>query len=268
MNYSIFFSKHDQQTKENWKLLVKGELEQCEDLLEHLEKIGYSTKSVPFQTELEQTILEEYKTSLLPVKPNLSGEFGSILVHHQKRLGTYKESEENVNLVPNLLDADSDFLDSLGTVSPYSGTTEINASRNKKYLKNMTVEEFRGKFFREMKSKAKKGQPQAKEYFQWLKTEKSLIENQEIAQIGLENSDTNQSETELNSENFAKIQKYAPKSDMPQESKIVKLKSNFSEHIMEKIEIPKHKVKKGATYQVGDCFYDENGDFMHRIPGI
>uniref|UniRef100_A0A675B374 Uncharacterized protein n=2 Tax=Anopheles darlingi TaxID=43151 RepID=A0A675B374_ANODA len=38
--------------------------------------------------------------------------------------------------------------------------------------------------------------------------------------------------------------------------------------IKEFIKIPKKLYKKGATYQVDDCFYDDDGEFLYRVPGM
>lgn len=38
--------------------------------------------------------------------------------------------------------------------------------------------------------------------------------------------------------------------------------------IQEVIKIPKSVYKKDATYKVGDCFYDDDGEFLYRVPGL
>uniref|UniRef100_A0A182QZW0 Uncharacterized protein n=1 Tax=Anopheles farauti TaxID=69004 RepID=A0A182QZW0_9DIPT len=40
------------------------------------------------------------------------------------------------------------------------------------------------------------------------------------------------------------------------------------EDIKEFIKIPEKLHKKGATYQVDDCFYDDDGEFLYRVPGM
>lgn len=34
------------------------------------------------------------------------------------------------------------------------------------------------------------------------------------------------------------------------------------------IRIPKKAWKEGYTYRVKDCFYDDKGDFLYRVPGL
>ncbi|XP_035780325.1 neugrin-like [Anopheles albimanus] len=38
--------------------------------------------------------------------------------------------------------------------------------------------------------------------------------------------------------------------------------------IKEFIKIPSKLYKKGATYQLDDCFYDDDGEFLYRVPGM
>ena len=40
------------------------------------------------------------------------------------------------------------------------------------------------------------------------------------------------------------------------------------EDIKEFIKIPKKLYKEGATYQLDDCFYDDDGEFLYRVPGM
>lgn len=38
--------------------------------------------------------------------------------------------------------------------------------------------------------------------------------------------------------------------------------------IREFVKIPKKLYRKGATYQLDDCFYDDDGEFLYRVPGM
>lgn len=38
--------------------------------------------------------------------------------------------------------------------------------------------------------------------------------------------------------------------------------------LRENIHIPRKLYKKGATYQLDDCFYDDDGEFLYRVPGM
>ena len=60
------------------------------------------------------------------------------------------------------------------------------------------------------------------------------------------------------------MQKY--KEIKPDEN--IVLKSENRMEIKEKIYIPTDLHKENAVYQINDCFYDSNGEFLHRIPGV
>merc|ERR1712062_859084 len=126
--------------------------------------------------ELEQKILEDYSASLQPIRPQLTGPFGSILLNHKKLLGKLKDpnNEENVVEIKNLLNDDDDFHQTLNTPNPKLGTARINAESNSKLdSKLVTVHKFRKLFYYEMQKKAKTSD-HAKKYFKWLKTEKNF----------------------------------------------------------------------------------------------
>lgn len=38
--------------------------------------------------------------------------------------------------------------------------------------------------------------------------------------------------------------------------------------IREHIRIPRRLQKEGATYKMGDCYYDDDGEFLYRVPGM
>ena len=139
-------------------------------------------------------------------------------------------------------------------------------------MKKLNIDQFREKFFQEMKQKAKRNEPGAKQYFQWLKTEQSLFEQTEPTKIDVNvNSSIVSSDDKLYPDDKV-IAKYAePEShqkNLVKLDKYKKLQENFSNDIMWKIEIPKPQYREGATYQVGNSFYDSNGNFSYRIPGM
>jgi hypothetical protein len=35
-----------------------------------------------------------------------------------------------------------------------------------------------------------------------------------------------------------------------------------------RIQVPAEKWKKGCTFKVGDCYYDDDGTFLYRVPGM
>uniref|UniRef100_A0A8D8R1N9 Uncharacterized protein n=1 Tax=Cacopsylla melanoneura TaxID=428564 RepID=A0A8D8R1N9_9HEMI len=39
-------------------------------------------------------------------------------------------------------------------------------------------------------------------------------------------------------------------------------------HVEDYIKIPKEQYTKGAMYKVDDCFYNDKGEFLYRVPGL
>lgn len=46
------------------------------------------------------------------------------------------------------------------------------------------------------------------------------------------------------------------------------LKLMDMENQPDRIKIPKEEWKKGSLYKVNDCFYDDKGQFLYRVPGL
>ena len=42
----------------------------------------------------------------------------------------------------------------------------------------------------------------------------------------------------------------------------------LSPPIREQIFVPKELYKKGGTFRVNDCYYDDDGEFLYRVPGM
>ena len=127
------------------------------------------------------------------------------------------------------------------------------------------MEKFRQLFYRELKKKAKTSED-AKTYFKWLKTENNFLEeSKENSPEKLLEGTVENVETDLKTvKDERKVQKYK---EIKHDENIV-LKSRSKMELKEKIDIPLDLHKENAVYQVGECFYDSNGEFLHRIPGV
>ena len=114
-----------------------------------------------------------------------------------------------------------------------------------------------------MKKKAKNDE-NAKTYFKWLKMENEKFDQAEQKTVPL--IDTSEIEESLKDER--KIKKFKDSKDNDDQDKVISLKSKAqNDEPKMKLEIPLDIYKKGATYQLNDCFYDSNGEFLYRIPG-
>lgn len=61
------------------------------------------------------------------------------------------------------------------------------------------------------------------------------------------------------------VPKYEVASVQPSEAEFRKLTMIA---IKDHIRIPKHVWKKGGTYKLNDCYYDDDGEFLYRVPGM
>jgi hypothetical protein len=81
------------------------------------------------------------------------------------------------------------------------------------------------------------------------------------------------------------VSKHSKREDMPEEiqdansdanSEMVKSNSaGPNQTVIEtssdppgRIRVPAEKWKKGCTFKVGDCYYDDDGTFLYRVPGM
>lgn len=71
-------------------------------------------------------------------------------------------------------------------------------------------------------------------------------------------SDTNVDMFKVKKFDSVPVAKSTDRSFMPQKAPEVK----------EFLKIPRNLKKKGATYQLDDCFYDDDGEFLYRVPGM
>lgn len=61
------------------------------------------------------------------------------------------------------------------------------------------------------------------------------------------------------------VPKYEITTAQPSETEFRKLTMAA---IKDHIKIPKHMWKEGATYKLNDCYYDDDGEFLYRVPGM
>lgn len=113
----------------------------------------------------------------------------------------------------------------------------------------------------------------------YLLTEPSKFKNQQsITWTGFQKSEnvpeTLQTKNLVESENVIEIQEHAPeltaiKKYETKTGVVVKTAKEYGHLVYpEKISIPKKKWKKGHTYKLNDCYYDDDGEFLFRVPGL
>jgi hypothetical protein len=49
---------------------------------------------------------------------------------------------------------------------------------------------------------------------------------------------------------------------------VTEMSSDISKDPPERIRVPAEKWQKGCTFKIGDCYYDDDGTFLYRVPGM
>jgi len=289
-------AKYDSMAMENWKLLSQGRLEIDEELKNHLasssrKQLGLSTGQVQ---EMEQEILERLQSNVeeLP-RPQLPGPFGSIVANYKDKLAKGNEPEHNVKEnIYETFEMSRIFGDNTipGTplsneVSAYKDTallaTRIDLSKERK----MDIDQFRRKYLKSTtgvdKNQKIKSNPYRDKYLQWLETEKKRSDKQTKDIKFLNTSDILDNITEstvgtndVNDERaFNEPMKGVSESSSKEEVFVFDAQSGYKKPYVspdhsDKIQIPRKLRHKSRLYKVDDCFYDCDGDFVYRVPGL
>ena len=268
----------DQEVKSNWAKLAKGQLEISDAYRTHLTEGGSRLCQGPPQIssgsyhELTQSILFDHSKSLEPVKPLKKGKFGVILSDYQQKLNRNKpdslplgERDQIVVDVPDghMLSEGDEVRNLTGLRNPEIETSRINVEKVDPKLKragHITLETFRKDFLiKQAKKGAKSGNQTAKVYLDWLQKEEQTRETK-LPAFKIEDN--------LETESTSKVQKYLEQSDEATKGPPNPFKYKPQEHkIRPKVSVPSD-LKPGQTFQVGDCFYDSNGEFIYRVPGL
>lgn len=79
--------------------------------------------------------------------------------------------------------------------------------------------------------------------------------------------------TQISSENEESVDANSIESSLQESTNVISRKevSKFIDLANDyplAIRIPKNVWKEGYTYRVKDCFYDDKGDFLYRVPGL
>lgn len=125
-----------------------------------------------------------------------------------------------------------------------------------------------------------KSMDSTKNHINFVNPRKNLVKGNREAlydlQITLNRPDnygeTNQNYSELKTNEstdveIISIEEFRPKKDLMHFKDSHLLKIN-DDPIKQNIKISKKIWKRGATYKKGDCFYDDDGEFLYRVPGM
>jgi len=296
----------DSEVRSNWKRLNAGLLEGIsEEYMEHLKSGGPQlVQGPPLSSgafnELTQNILTEHQRSLAPPKPAVKGKFGKIYADYKSKLeassgpppGQLPDPDSDGRIVLDVKDnhlmaAQDDLRDSLPSLrSSYGDTALLNVQGVDSKLKKagpITLDRFRQKYlFANANKEAKKGNAVSRVYLEWLnkiQQEESRLGTKEAPKLIKENQDIkNMLLSTVDENSFQPLPKYNQPKEEVQEIEGVGEQSPFgsdseeSPVIQVKIDTTTQEGEEGsdpdALIQKGDCFYDAQGNFLHRVPGL
>lgn len=280
--------EHDASVRETWKLFEAGKLEQLHpDFVEHLKKFSHRS----FDSASNAYANVERVQFQFPKPKNR--EFSHILTSLNKPKIKPVEIEADANAKKTLLINDQKNDESI--LPPTTGDTYIYGQivdkkyktfdqfeRSKKTIESAPRHSQELQIQRQV-SACSDGRDQTATVENTNKiakvsTEKTLPSNQEtqsplLSQIERYTAVSNPSGTgvvvdlteEIKFDANAYVQKYNTRTvtvKKPEKGTI-----QFQE-IKDRIYIPRKAYKRGALYKVNDCFYDDDGELLYRVPGL
>ncbi|CAG9818329.1 unnamed protein product [Phaedon cochleariae] len=243
-NFSKSDSKivnHDANVQKNWKSFEKGEMTDLpEDLVEHLNKF---TKRISRNNLVQYSSPVNNKKEII-VQPDAPREFSEIISSYErlKNKNRVQEEVKEVQTVSNY--------PSLPANPENSDTYLMIDKKNMKQRKHMTLTQLQNK----IQTKALDGNILSEDEKMILKEINPPTETENISLAQVNEEDTTIIMNKFNSTGGS----------------LVKKSERDYNHLIypEKIRIPKDKVRKGYTYRLNDCFYDCDGEFLYRVPGM
>jgi len=277
--------KYNKEVVQNWKLLSKGQLELEPRYEEHLREgnrsIGVSSGEKHLAEQEIKVNFEKHSIGL--PKPVIPGEFASIIVNYNKKLARDKQEEADLQ-TQEVFQVHSLFGDNTipGTpmeneVSVYTDTallaTNIDLSREK----HMDIIKFRNKYLKKdikQEEELNDPNPYRKKYLEWVKKEeeKSKFAAKTVEKIDATQLSIISKDTQLLYETAESEQIDVQVSETGQ-TFVFNPEAGYKQPYVkpnnpDAIEIPEEIKNKYKFYQLGDSFYDVNGEFLYRIPGL
>eukprot|EP00090_Calanus_glacialis_P010440 TRINITY_DN18824_c0_g1_i1.p1 TRINITY_DN18824_c0_g1~~TRINITY_DN18824_c0_g1_i1.p1 ORF type:complete len:479 (-),score=140.43 TRINITY_DN18824_c0_g1_i1:36-1439(-) len=274
--------KYNKTVVDNWKLLSSGQLELEPEYEKHLKEGNRSLSLSSGEKNLaEQEIRVKLEKTLALPKPAVPGEFASIIVNYNNKLA--RDKQEASLEVKEVIEMQSLFGENTipGTpleneVSPYSETALLVSSIDLSREKLMDIEKFRNLYLKDSKKKKKVEDPNRfrEKYLEWVKNEGekskfatkavNKIDAVELSKIGKDNQllyeAAEREEIDVQLSETGQTFVYDPEAGYKQ--------PYISPENPDTIEIPEGMKNKYNFYQLGDSFYDRDGQFLYRVPGL
>ncbi|XP_072385543.1 uncharacterized protein [Diabrotica undecimpunctata] len=223
---------HDATVEKNWQEFRKGKLiDLPPDLVEHLKK--FTNRKVNVQ-------LDNKKKEIVN-RPKIQSEFSEIITGYQ-RLKNKVETEKNE-------------------------VVKVNFNKNMKSRESLEKNTYLPIKKEDIKDKKPITLTQLSDTIE-RKASRGLGLSAEEKNIYVSTHQQEEDVVVLNKEDVSVIpeNKYTNNAGS---SLTVKTERDYSHLIYpERIVIPKKLIKKGYTYRLNDCYYDYDGEFLYRVPGM
>ncbi|XP_053670369.1 uncharacterized protein LOC128720701 [Anopheles nili] len=222
--------RHDAVVKENWQMFRSGRIKNIDSgFAQHLNKFMQRNTS-----ETDQLLPKSESKRLYEIRPLPEGEFSAIVTSCKKYQSKNNEDEsQQALLLEEKHRPDEPYVSSS---APKQDTFLIGNIQNTQHITLTAI-----------KQQAVNRNPSTDSM-------KHELPNSEL-DLGTSIMDR--------LENIHKKYATVELSDSTTNAHSAKV-----EDIKEFIKIPKKLHRKGATYQVDDCFYDDDGEFLYRVPGM
>lgn len=220
---------HDKAVCENWEKFKKGEFNDLpSDLKKHLKKFTNRQLNVDAYNPAFYEP-DENKTIVYKSK-NMKTEFSDIITSYEKLRTKQSEEEKPADELPLL------------------GNSEENEQLSKKNRKRITLPLLK----KQIETAVQGGKDVSETEMLILKEVKNMDPRNEIVEL---------------KEDVTAIQRHEEKTTKV--SLLKKPKRDLSFLVYpHKITIPRKVYKPGCTYKLNDCYYDHQGFFLYRVPGM
>ncbi|XP_059078573.1 uncharacterized protein LOC131876997 [Tigriopus californicus] len=271
---------HDQKVLANWQLLAKGQLELPEAVAAHLrDNFGSANVSKTAQTYINADLAERVKRELLEKaqvepQPAPAGPFVNIIRDYRAKVQAVSGAVHPVvqsSVQPRLFSDQCESHPDVNVPSPYRDTAVLAASFDWAKDRRMSLDKFRQKYvntvslnsFLDPETRAR-DHPHKVAFEKWLDEEKmretTVRKPQPLSSEELNEVVADEKETIAKYEFKKPVVMALPPSKMPSSSSLSRPPIEW------RVEIPENMKVPGGLYRQDDCYYNENGDFLYRVP--
>ncbi len=273
----------DAITETNWAKAVKGQLDMSEDLkrrLDDYKQRPQSRKLLLSSLDLaKQEIMERNRRAneLPALKPGRIGDIIKVYKDKVKVKDLVKSSGQEAGSKdaaqsssrPIVVDSsdlfavDSEFDPELDRPHPYRDTAIMNTKDDFKSDRPVTFEEFNQQVsFSQVtnREELRRINPIRAEYQKWLESERDKEKTERLLRPKkLTAEDIAEMQAEQKAEDVLAVPKFLSKDDST-------VPFGGPDKIEEKIRVPADQLKSGGVYEINNAHYDEEGNFLYRIP--